>query len=224
MNRNNASVQNALAHNGKAYLECGGSKAIVQIDTITDTLDETRFEGHFIDIPEPYFYKTSLWDDPKKMYMASARHQGKTLSNAAFLDYLHADVENTRKLKERMSMTIKDVIFNDPATIVFWMDGSKTVVKCQPGDIYDPEKGLAMAISKKALGNQGNYCEVFKKWLPEEKGTSTKIIIGKVVDFEERDGGFFARFGLNNMIEAKKLNEAMEKMINSLSFQVDRDV
>ena len=64
--------------------------------------------------------------------------------------------------------SIKKVIFNEPATIVFWEDGSKTVVECQDGDIYDPEKGLAMAISKKALGNQGNYCEVFKKWLPEE--------------------------------------------------------
>lgn len=64
---------------------------------------------------------------------------------------------------------IKKVIFNDPATIVFWSDGSKTVVKCQDGDIYDPEKGLAMAISKKALGNKGNYCNEFKKWLPEDE-------------------------------------------------------
>ena len=65
--------------------------------------------------------------------------------------------------------TINNVIFNDPATIVFWRDGSKTVVKCQDGDIYDPEKGLAMAISKKALGNKGNYCNEFKKWLPEDE-------------------------------------------------------
>lgn len=64
---------------------------------------------------------------------------------------------------------IKKVIFNYPATIVLWSDGSKTVVKCQDGDIYDPEKGLAMAISKKALGNKGNYCNEFKKWLPEEE-------------------------------------------------------
>lgn len=73
------------------------------------------------------------------------------------------------KEPNRVIPSIKKVIFNDPATIVFWEDGSKTVVKCQDGDIYDPEKGLAMAISKKALGNQGNYCEVFKKWLPEEE-------------------------------------------------------
>lgn len=71
---------------------------------------------------------------------------------------------------------IKKVIFNDPATIVFWSDGSKTVVKCQDGDIYDPEKGLAMAISKKALGNKGNYCNEFKKWLPEDEEEEEKTV------------------------------------------------
>lgn len=63
---------------------------------------------------------------------------------------------------------IKKVIYNDPATIVFWKDGTKTVVKACEDDEYDPEKGLAMAISKKALGNKGNYYETFKKALPKE--------------------------------------------------------
>lgn len=65
--------------------------------------------------------------------------------------------------------TIKKVIFNNPATIVFWADGTKTVVKCGEDDFYDAEKGLAMAISKKALGNQSNYYKTFKKHLPEEE-------------------------------------------------------
>ena len=64
---------------------------------------------------------------------------------------------------------IKNVIFNDPATIVFWDDGTKTVVKCQDGDEFDPEKGLAMAIVKKAYGNKGSYCNKMKKWLPKEE-------------------------------------------------------
>ena len=59
---------------------------------------------------------------------------------------------------------IKNVIFNDPATIVFWADNTKTVVKCQNYDTFDPEKGLAMAIAKKALGNQGNYYNSIGKW------------------------------------------------------------
>ena len=64
---------------------------------------------------------------------------------------------------------ITKVIFNNPATIVFWSSGEKTVVKSGDGEKYDPEKGLAMAISKYHLGNRGNYYETFKKWLPEEE-------------------------------------------------------
>lgn len=59
---------------------------------------------------------------------------------------------------------IKDVIFNNPATIVFWEDGTKTVVKAE-NEEYDPEKGLAMAISKKVLGNKYSYYNTFAKWL-----------------------------------------------------------
>jgi hypothetical protein len=60
---------------------------------------------------------------------------------------------------------IEKVIFNDPATIIIWKDETKTVVKCQKGDTFDPEKGFAMAIVKKALGNEGNYFETVKKWV-----------------------------------------------------------
>lgn len=59
---------------------------------------------------------------------------------------------------------IKDVIFNFPATIVLWADGTKTVVKCT-NEVFDPEKGIAMAICKKILGNTGSYYKLFKKWL-----------------------------------------------------------
>lgn len=62
---------------------------------------------------------------------------------------------------------IKEVIFNDPATIVYWKDGSKTVVKCQAerGDTYSKEVGLVTAIAKKALGNKGNFNDVIAKWV-----------------------------------------------------------
>lgn len=70
--------------------------------------------------------------------------------------------------RSRKKNVIKNVIFNDPATIVIWGDGTKTVVKCQPGDTYDKEKGLALCIAKKYLGNKGNFNEVFKKWIPED--------------------------------------------------------
>lgn len=62
---------------------------------------------------------------------------------------------------------IEKVVFNNPYTIVIWIDGTKTIVKAE-NESFDSEKGLAMAISKKLYGNKGNYYEVFKKWIPKE--------------------------------------------------------
>ena len=61
-------------------------------------------------------------------------------------------------------MRIKKVIFNAPATIVYWQDGTKTVVKAN-NEPFDREKRLAMAIAKKALGNKGNFNNVFREWI-----------------------------------------------------------
>lgn len=76
---------------------------------------------------------------------------------------------NSMDNKGRTLPDIKRVVYNDPATIVFWADGSKTVVKCQKekGDIYSKETGLAMAIAKKAYGNIGNFNDIFSKWIKE---------------------------------------------------------
>lgn len=89
---------------------------------------------------------------------------------------------------------IKNVIFNDPATIVFWEDGTKTVVKCQDGDEFDPEKGLAMAIAKKTYGNKGSYCNKLKKWLPKEEqvDTNRSIFVPKEFTFTV-DGEKFSK-------------------------------
>jgi hypothetical protein len=108
--------------------------------------------------------------------------------NGGFDAYRKRDVENTREMKlllnsiygvnsfknraNRSIPQIVNVIFNNPATIVMWSDGTKTIVKAQDGETYDPEKGLALAISKKALGNQGNYYNEFDKWLKEEENNA----------------------------------------------------
>ena len=91
---------------------------------------------------------------------------------------------------------IKNVKFNPPATIVFWTDNTKTVVKCN-GEDYDPEKGLAMCICKKMLGNRGNYYEVFKKWLPKRDDSD---ITQKVLQHIEPKA-FKFKLGLDNFNE-----------------------
>jgi hypothetical protein len=48
---------------------------------------------------------------------------------------------------------ITRVIHNNPATIVFWSDGTKTVARTQNGDPYDPTAGLLVCVMKKMIGN-----------------------------------------------------------------------
>ena len=93
----------------------------------------------------------------------------------SYVDYTKVVLNNaygSTNLYEQCKLEIKKVIFNKPATIVFWSDGTKTIVKCGENDIYDPEKGLAMAVAKKLLGtnkSHSNYMNEFKKWLPKEE-------------------------------------------------------
>ena len=62
---------------------------------------------------------------------------------------------------------IERVLFNNPATVVFWKDGSKTVVKAH-NEAFDPEKGLAMAICKKFMGGKRDYADTFAYWIKKE--------------------------------------------------------
>ena len=81
------------------------------------------------------------------------------------------ELEIARKTREKSAKMprIVDVIYNKPATIVFWSDGTKTVVKCGKHDKYTAETGLAMAIVKKLYGNTGRYYDIIRKWLPEDE-------------------------------------------------------
>ena len=87
------------------------------------------------------------------------------------LNYITNDIYTTKEAIKIMRNSIKKIIFNDPATIIIWSNGDKTIVKCGEGETYDPEKGMAMAIAKHFLGDKGNYYETFKKWLPKEHET-----------------------------------------------------
>ena len=89
------------------------------------------------------------------------------VSYIPYSDIYNRIISNTQTPKQKAMNSITKVIFNDPATIVIWSDGTKTVVKCDERDEFDPEKGLAMAICKKHFGG-GFYNDIFKKWIPEE--------------------------------------------------------
>ena len=58
------------------------------------------------------------------------------------------------KRKENTMMTPDRVLFSGPATIVFWPDGTKTVVKCAEGDVlfFDRKTAIMWCFMKKIFG------------------------------------------------------------------------
>lgn len=83
------------------------------------------------------------------------------------LDEMVAE-KNRKRIDAFIDNAIDKVYFNNPATVIKWKDGTKTVVKCQKGDTYDAEKGFAMALIKGLFYNSSYFNTIFEKWLPKE--------------------------------------------------------
>jgi hypothetical protein len=136
-------VMEPLFNTKNGILELGGVRYPVRINEVGQ------------DFNEPTHVNLYVTGEGNSNYQIIPKHTGYSACNM-FIDesmWIHKGLPS-----------IKDVIFNDPATIVFWADGTKTVVQARD-EKFDPEKGLAMAISKKAMGNTRDYYIPFKKWL-----------------------------------------------------------
>ena len=66
-----------------------------------------------------------------------------------------------------ISVDIVRVDFNGPATIIFWNDNTKTVAKCEGGDIYDKGKGFLIAWGKKNAVKAISLIDAIDKYCPE---------------------------------------------------------
>ena len=69
---------------------------------------------------------------------------------------------SVRYAKERMKYIPDRIIKNGPATIVFWCDGTKTVVKCGEGDIPDDYTAFCAALGKKVFGSNSNLKRIMR--------------------------------------------------------------
>lgn len=132
--------------------------------------------------------KKLSWNPDKDLIRVPTNNLGIDIDRAIYavmaIDYSRQSMEQAKKndiVKFGMcSVSIRKVIFNDPATIVLWSDGSKTVVKCGPEDTYDMEKGLAMAIVKKMAGNDNRFHKVFKQYPKKKKKEPGSV--GSIMD------------------------------------------
>lgn len=136
------------------------NKLIKRMDFMASCETEIKFALFGIKV----IHLSSLVNDERSLILESNVPLSISYSHGRTLRSVSYDEQPFIRSLKHM---IKKVIFNDPATIILWKDGTKTVVQAQ-GEDFDQEKGMAMAIAKKALGNQGNYYDIFKEWLSEK--------------------------------------------------------
>lgn len=74
---------------------------------------------------------------------------------------------------------IRKVIFNNNATIVFWVNGTKTVVKCCEMDTYSREAAIAIAIMKHKVG-ENNYHYVMDTLLGKKGDHFTHDTVSRI--------------------------------------------
>ncbi len=142
----------------------------------TTTGEITRFDGvkNITPIDPHGYFDTDMASSLQEKFMKAAE-------NGA--DFDGDTIMEIKIFKEEMKMAgktyreanfdafkpkISKVIFNDPATVVFWTDGTKTIVKCGENDDFDPEKGIAMCCMKKLLGTNktgSNYLDGVKNYI-----------------------------------------------------------
>lgn len=119
------------------------------------------------------YWNWNMCPDLPPVVLMDNHELARDIHKGMAIDYSRQSMEQAKKndiVKFGMcSVSIRKVIFNDPATIVLWSDGTKTVVKCGPEDTFDMEKGLAMAIIKKMAGNDNRFHKVFKQYTKKKK-------------------------------------------------------
>ena len=187
-----------------------GTKIPVTIDYIETTADTfPKFEGHITGTARVSY--RSL-DDIRNDDEVDKYCYNDVIATRDFLNSIYG--MSSSRIPE-----IKNVIFNDPATIVFWEDGTKTVVKCQDGDEFDPEKGLAMAIAKKAYGNKGSYCNKMKKWLPKEEPVDTDSSLHSI--FVPQESTFTADIDKISKSFKKGISDALDIIFKGTKYTPD---
>lgn len=75
------------------------------------------------------------------------------------------NTEGTLSRKNRVYIT--KVLYNNPATVVFWSDGTTTKNICPPDTLYNPDAGLAFCMLRKFMGND-KMAKLFADWELED--------------------------------------------------------
>ena len=154
----------------------------------------------FLDIKKLYEYR---FDNCDQVFNVVKEFIEKRLNTNNIKGW--KNTQRVKNLDSRMVPGIKNVIFNDPLTIIVWSDGTKTFVKTSENDAYDPEKGMALAIAKKAMGNKYSYYDEIRKWIDkdEERKANKEESVGLILSRISKETSFHD--ALKRAVELAKL-------------------
>lgn len=85
-------------------------------------------------------------------------------------------------------LCINHIKFSGPATIIFWKDGTKTIVKCAEEDEFNCETGIAMATLKKILGSDYAYYKKKVKKIVDEQTKKDLDTLSKEIAKSIKEG------------------------------------
>lgn len=74
----------------------------------------------------------------------------------------------------RNFMEPRRIIYNDPATIVFWEDGTKTVVMKAPGEKFNKYAAFCAAVAKRLYVTNSKICTIVKDGFDQTAKKETK--------------------------------------------------
>lgn len=76
---------------------------------------------------------------------------------------------------------VKRIIYNDPATIVFWNDGTKTVVKRGPAETFNKYTAFCAALAKKMYGNNSRVNKIVNEGEDQTSKNHTKNLAEQIL-------------------------------------------
>ena len=103
---------------------------------------------------------------------------------------------------------IDHVVFSGPATIVFWEDGTKTIVKCMEGEKFERYAGFAAACMKKMFGSTSRAKSVMEYF------TLEKPVVEKKKKKKEDDAPLPGQMTIDDMIPTPTVDKVIQEAID----------
>lgn len=128
---------------------------------IVKKLADNRVGVEFSDLKNPASGYGLFWlkkENVKPSFFDTPKHNDAIIPAAlakAFINFTFG--------APRASLGVKQVIFSGPKTIVFWLDGTKTIVSCGEGDDNDPYAGFCAAVTKRVFGSTSQAKKVLAR-------------------------------------------------------------